>query len=287
MIRKILLSARTPKGTYTLQGSYYDKVSRKHLYCVENGKRVVSDFEFDSGSKQFDILLDNAAVYTLEYDDDNAYELAVVDFYMNHPLVQTEGHQNPNLINGLFTCVLQHKIVDNEISNLSENLDVALKCLALSFEEKADLAYALGIDARGLTHKELISRLIGPNLTGDAITRKNVFTHFHESADTERKVKVYAQKAITLGIIKLENGYYRVGGRTLGSSERDVIDMCQSDKDFFYGFIKVEVDKVITEPSKKLDDMSKEDITEVVAEKVQEIKKTRNRKTEIVDSLTV
>ncbi len=287
MIRKILLSARTPKGTHTLQGSYYDKASRKHLYCVENGKRVVSDFEFDASLKQFDVLLDNAAIYTLEYDDSNAYELAVVDFYMNHPLVQTEGHQNINLINGLFTCVLQHKIVDNEVSNLNENMDVALKCLALSFEEKADLAYALGIDARGLTHKELVSRLIGPNLTGDAITRKNVFVHFYESADTDRKVKVYAQKAITLGIIKLENGYYRVGGRTLGSNERDVIDMCQSDKDFFYGFIKVEVDKVITEPSEKLDDMTKEDVTEVVTEKIQEIKKNRTKKAAIVDALTV
>jgi hypothetical protein len=287
MIRKILLSARTPKGTYTLQGSYYDKVSRKHLYCVENGKRVVSDFEFDSSMKQFDVLLDGASVYTLDYDDNNPFEMAVVDFYMNHPLVQTEGHQNSNLINGLFNCVLQHKIVDNEVATLTENLDVALKCLALSFEEKADLAYALGIDARGLTHKELVSRLIGPNLTGDAITRKNVFVHFYESADTDRKVKVYAQKAITLGIIKLENGYYRVGGRTLGTNERDVIDMCQSDKDFFYGFIKVEVDKVITEPSKKLDDMSKEDVTEVVTEKIQEIKKNRTKKAAIVDALTV
>ncbi len=86
---------------------------------------------------------------------------------------------------------------------------------------------------------------------------------------------------------ELENGYYRVGGRTLGSNERDVIDMCQSDKDFFYGFIKVEVDKVITEPSEKLDDMTKEDVTEVVTEKIQEIKKNRTKKAAIVDALTV
>lgn len=287
MIRKLLLSARTPKGTYTLQGSYYDKVSRKHLYCVEQGKRVISDFENDGSYKQFDVLLNDSAVYTLEYDDSNPYELAVVDFYMNHPLVQTEGHQNPNSINGLFTLVLQHKIVDNEVSNMNENLDVAIKCLSLSFEEKHDLAFALGIDARSLTHKELVSRLIGPNLSGDAITRKNVFTHFYESLDVDRNIKVYAQKAITLGIIKLENGYYRVGGRTLGSNERDVLDMCQSDKDFFYGFIKVEVDKIVSPPSEKLDDMTAEDVTEVVADKMKEVRKTRTKKAAIVDSLTV
>ena len=287
MIRKLLLSARTPKSTYTLQGSYYDKLTRKHLYCVENGKRVVSDFEHDGSYKQFDILLNDSAIYTLEYDDSNPYELAVVDFYMNHPLVFTEAHENPNLINALFSCVQQHKIVETEVTHMSENLDIALKCLALSFEEKHDLAFALGIDARSLTHKELVSRLIGPNLTGEAVARKNVFNHFYESIGADRMTKVYAQKAITLGIIKLENGFYRVGGRTLGSSERDVIDMCHSDKDFFYGFIKSEVDKEISAPSDKLDDMSKGDVTELVAEKIQDVKNTRKKKTEIVDSLTV
>jgi hypothetical protein len=287
MIRKILLSARTPKGTYTLQGSYYDKTTRKHLYCVENGKRVISDFEQDGSFKQFDVLLNDAAIYTLEYDDQNAHELAVVDFYMNHPLVETKGHTNSNLINALFTCVLQHKIIDNEVETLNENMDIALKCLALSFEEKHDLAFALGIDARSLTHKELISRLIGPNLTGDAITRKNVFLHYYTSIESDSNLKVYAHKALTLGIIKLENGFYRVGGRTLGSNERDVIDMCHSDKDFFYGFIKVEVDKHISAPSEKLDDMTKADITEAMAEKIKEVKKTRERKSAIVDSLTV
>jgi hypothetical protein len=287
MIRKLLLSARTPKSTYTLQGSYYDKITRKHLYCVENGKRVVSDFEHDGSYKQFDILLNDSAIYTLEYDDSNPYELAVVDFYMNHPLVFTEAHENPNLINALFSCVQQHKIVETEVTHMTENLDIALKCLALSFEEKHDLAFALGIDARSLTHKELVSRLIGPNLTGEAVARKNVFNHFYESIGADRMTKVYAQKAITLGIIKIENGFYRVGGRTLGSSERDVIDMCVSDKDFFYGFIKTEVDKEISAPSNKLDDMSKEDVTELVADKIQEVKNSRKKKTEIVDSLTV
>jgi hypothetical protein len=287
MIRKLLLSARTPKGTYTLQGSYYDKKTRKHLYCVENGKRVISDFEQDGSFKQFDILLDDAAIYTLEYDDSNAYELAVVDFYINHPLVLLEGHENLNMISALFTCVLQHKIVDNEILHMNENLDAALKCLSLSFEEKHDLAFALGIDARGLTHKELISRLIGPNLTGEAISRKNVFDYYYNSIDSDRKVKVYANKAITLGIIRLENGYYRVGGRSVGSSERDVVDTCNSDKEFFYSFIVPEVDKHNAVPSERMDDMTKADVTELVADKVKDVRKVRAKKETVIDSLTV
>jgi hypothetical protein len=287
MLRKILLSSRSPKGTYTLQGAYYDKVSRKHLYCVENGKRIISDFEQDGSFKQFDVLLNDGAIYTLEYEDSNPYELAVVDFYMNHPLVLSEGHDNPNLINALFTLVLQHKIIDNEVAKLGENFDTALKCMSLSFEEKYDLAFALGIDARSLSHKELISRLVGPNLTGEAIVRKNVFDYFYNAVDSDKKVKVYANKAITLGLIKYESGFYRVGGRTLGPTERDVVDMCNSDKDLFYGFIVPEVDKAVTQPAKNLDDMTKSDITEVVAEKIKEVKKTREKKTALVDGLTV
>lgn len=285
MIRKILLSSKSPKGTYTLQGSYYDKVSRKHLYVVENGKRVISDFENDGSYKQFDVLLSDGAIYTLEYDDTNKYELAVVDFYLNHPLVMTANHENPNFLNPLFTCVLQHKLIDNEIENLNENLDVALKCLDLSFEEKHDLAFALGIDARGLTHRELVSRLIGSNLAGEAITRKNVFNHYYHSIDSDRKVRVYVNKAISLGIIKIENGYFRVGGRTVGSQERDVIDFCNSDKEFFYGFLVPEVDKHIDTPDKKLNDFSETDVTDVINEKLKSVKQKRAKKEELVAKL--
>jgi hypothetical protein len=285
MIRKILLSAKSPKGTYTLQGSYYDKVSRKHLYVVENGKRVISDFENDGSYKQFDVLLSDGAMYTLEYDDNSKDELAVVDFYINHPLVYCVGHTNPNSISPLFTLVLQHKVIDNEIEAMNENLDIALKCLSLSFEEKHDLAFALGIDARGMTHRELISRLIGANLAGDAITRKNVFEHYYDSIDTDRKVKVYVNKAISLGIIKQENGYFRVGGRTLGSQERDVVDMCNSDKDFFYGFIVPECDKHIVDPSEDLNDFDSKDVTNIINDKLKSVREKRARKKELVDKL--
>jgi hypothetical protein len=287
MIRKILLSAKSPKGTYTLQGSYYDKVTRKHLYVVENGKRVISDFENDGSYKQFEILLSDGATFTLEYDDQSKDELQVVDFYLNHPLVSTMNHNNPNLINGLFTLVLQHKVIDNEIETLNENLDIALKCMSLSFEEKHDLAFALGMDARSLTHKELVSRLIGPNLTGEAITKKHVFEHYFYAIDSDRKVKVYANKAIALGIINLENGFYRIGGRTLGTQERDVVDMCNSDKEFFYGFLVPEVDKYVSDPSKSLNDFDDNDLTEVINQKIKEVRLKRAKKKELVDKVAL
>jgi hypothetical protein len=287
MIRKLIISAKAPKGTLTLLGNYYDKKTRKNLHLVENGKRVITEMEYDDYTKQFDILLTDASTFTLEYDDSSKNESAVVDFYLNHPLCTNVNHTNPNLVSPLFIVVMQHMIVENEISSMNENLDTAIKCLSLGFDEKHDLAFALGIDARGLTHKELVSRLVGPNLTGDAIQQKHVFDHYYDSLETDRKVKVYVTKAITTGIIQQENGYYRVGGRTLGSQERDVIDMCNSDKDFFYGFIVPEVDKVVDVPNEKLDDYVETDITSVVSDKLEGVRKIRAKKNAIIDKLIV
>ena len=75
--------------------------------------------------------------------------------------------------------------------------------------------------------------------------------------------------------------------RTLGSQERDVIDMCNSDKDFFYGFIVPEVDKVVVTPNDKLNDFAETDITNVVTEKLEGVRKIRAKKTAIIDKLIV
>ena len=55
-------------------------------------------------------------------------------------------------------------------------------------------------------------------------------------------------------LIPFTDGYYRVAGRTLGTTQKDVIDLCVTDKDFFYSYIVPEVDKLNAAPSAKQDD---------------------------------
>lgn len=287
MLRKLLITPRVPKGTFTCPGTYFDKRSRKNVYLVDGGKKVVNEYEFDDYSKQFDLQIDNGHTHVLEYEDSIDHEMEILDFYLNHPFCQCSQHDNPNLVNNLFTLVIQHKVVDQEIDNMNVNLDLAIKILALSYEEKYDLAFSHGIDARGLTHKEIISRLVGQNLNGDGITNASTTNNFLSLVDTDRKLNVYVNKAIAAGIIKQESGHYRSGSKTLGSQIRDVIDACAGDKDFFYGYLVVEVDKYISGVSEANNDMAEEDLTSVIQEKVKTVKKTRAKKDSALEDLAI
>lgn len=287
MLRKLLITPKVPKGTFTCPGTYFDKRTRKHVYLVDGGKKVVNEYEFDDYDKQFDLQIDNGHTHTIEYEDTIESEVEVLDFYLNHPFCQSTQQENPNLVNHLFTVVMQHKVVDQEVDAMNNNLDLGLKVLALSYEEKYDLAFSLGIDARGLSHKELISRLVGSNLNGEAISQASSTNHFLDMVDTDRKINVYVNKAITAGIIKQEGNSYRSGTKTLGSQVRDVIDACAGDKDFFYGYLVVEVDKYISSASEALNDMKEEDLTSVVQEKVKTVRKARAKKDSALEDLAI
>ena len=287
MLRKLLITPKVPKGTFTCPGTYFDKRTRKHVYLVDGGKKVVNEYEFDDYAKQFDLQIENGHTHMVEYEDEIPSEMQVLDFYLHHPFCQCSQVENPNLVNNLFTVVMQHKVVDEEVGKMNKNLDLAMKVLALSYEEKYDLAFSLGIDARALTHKELIARLVGCNLTGDAITSASSTEHFLTLVDSDRKVNVYVNKAISAGIIINDNGYYRSGSRTLGSQVRDVIDACSADKDFFYGYLVVEVDKLVSGVIEAKDDMTESDLTSVVQEKVKSVRKARAKKDSALEDLTI
>jgi hypothetical protein len=266
MIRKLIIDPIIPKGSFTLPGEYRDKATRKQLYLVNDGKSVITDYEFDDHSV-YNVVITDGQPVTIEYDDNNNKELAVVDFFKNHPLCSTEGYSNPNFARGIFKVHLQHEKTDIEISKLEKNIEIALKVLSMSFDDKYELAFALGLDPRGMTHRELTISLVGANLLGIAYSSTKTFDIFYNGMESSKKAMVYAQKAIKLGIISYDNGYFSVGGRTVGSTEKDVVDLCLSDKDFFNGFIVTEVNKSADAPSEHLNDY--EITSELISEEIE------------------
>jgi hypothetical protein len=128
MIRKLLIQALVPKGNATLVGNYYDKKTRKNLYLVDGGKRVCTDNDYDD-DKIHNVLISDGQVHTHEYDDAIKSELAIVEFYKNHPLCRTVGSTNPNLVNGLFTIIIHHEVVEKDIFELDRNLDIAIEMI--------------------------------------------------------------------------------------------------------------------------------------------------------------
>lgn len=256
----------SPKGSTTLTGSYKDKPTRRVLFLVDEGKRVVTDEESEY-HREFNVTVTDGQPYVFEYDDESIEDLAVIDFFKNHPLCLSDGHQNPNLAVGKFRVRLEHERIELEISKLEKNLEIALKVLSMSFEDKYDLAFALGINPKGMTHSDLIVRLLGSNLLGVAVEDSKTFDIFYNSMDSNKKALVYANKAVALGIVSSEGGYYKVGGRTIGTTIKDVVDTCLSDKEFFLGFIVPEVDKKYTTPAEKQDDYKQ--VPEIVATEIE------------------
>jgi hypothetical protein len=277
MIRKLVIDPIVPKGSFTLIGEYKDKKSRKHLFLVDEGKRVVTDYEVDDYRVHNFILTDGQPL-TVEFDDEIPHELAVVNFLKNHPFCLTEGHENANFTRGIFRIHLQHEKTELEIEKLENNLEIALKVLSMSFEQKYDLAFALGLNPKGMTHSELVNALLGANLTGLATTDATTFNHFYNAIDTNKKAYIYANKAIALGVIPYTDGYYKVGGRTIGATQRDVVDLCMSDKEFFAGFVVPEVNKLDSKPEESYNDFEASSlIKEVIQEKSEELKPDHNQ----------
>ena len=288
MIRKLIIDPIIPKGSFTLSGEYKDKKSRKHLFLVDEGKRVVTDYEVDDFRVHNFIITDGQPA-VVEYDDEIPHELAIVSFLKNHPFCVTEGYSNPNYVKDIFRIHLQHEKTELDLDKMEDNLEIALKVLSMSFEQKYDLAFALGLNPNGMTHSELTVMLVGANLTGSAITDRETFNNFYNAIDSNKKAYIYANKAIALGIVNFADGYFKVGGRTIGSTQRDVVDLCMSDKEFFNGFIVPEVNKKDEKPSENYNDFEvKEFIKEVIEEKSEQLKpdttpgrKTRQTKTTV------
>lgn len=271
MIRKLIIDPIVPKGSFSLVGEYRDKKTRKHLFLVDEGKRVVTDYEIDDYRMHNLTIVDGQPV-TIEYDDESKSELAIVDFFKNHPFCLIDGHDNHNFVRAIFRVHLEHEKVELEVDKLEKNLQITLKVLSMSFEDKYDLAFALGLNPKGMTHSELVIRLVGANLTGMAISEHKTFDIFFNSLESNKKAYVYANKAIALNIINLQEGYYKVGGRTIGTSTKDVVDLCLSDKEFFNGFIVPEVNRLDVGLDTSKDDYKVEGfIAEVIEERSEEL----------------
>jgi hypothetical protein len=269
MIRKLLIEGIVPKGSTTLVGNYFDKRTRTNLYLVDNGKRVLTEQEYD-GQMIFNIVVEDGMIYSHEYEDQDPEEMLTVDFFKYHPLCRVIGGTNPNLAKAVFNIKIHHEVVEKDITKLDKNLKIAIAVLKLSFYEKYDLAFALGLDPRGKTHKDLVLLLVGPNLSGKAITDSETFEFYYKGVEADRKARVYANKAIMSGIIPMEGNYYKVGGRVLGASVKDVVDMCIVDKEFFHSYIVPEVDKLNAKPERRADDYQPD--TELLSEELPEVK---------------
>jgi len=239
-IQAYLVPLRT-RGNVTIVGSYRDRASDKEVFLLASGKKVVSSL--NEGDRVYQHTFEEGMSIPFSFDETNFQEKAVIDFWKNHPLVITDGHTNPNLITEQFKFEVKSEKVRVEYDELLARLKCVSQVSAMTYQEQVNLAFALGLDPRGMDQKEVYLLLIGLTLNGMAIGKKAFVASYLSVRVNERIATVYANKAISYGVVSKEGSVYKIAGRNAGMTIDAVVSLILSDGELFENYIKPEVDK--------------------------------------------
>ena len=239
-IKAQLIPERT-RGNISIVGSYRDKKTDKELFLLSSGKKVVTSL--DEKDRVYQYTFEAGYPVTFVFDTDDFQDKAVIEFWKNHPLVKTDGHQNHNLVSEQFTFEIKEEKVRVEYEALLNKLNCVSQISSMSDKERFDLTFALGSDPRSMSPKEIYLHLIGLTLNGVAIAKHTFVSNYLVIRSAERVATIYANKAIKYGIVKKEASVYKIGGKNAGTTIDAVISMILADNDLFENYIKPEVDK--------------------------------------------
>jgi len=239
-IQAYLVPLRT-RGNVTIVGSYRDRATDKEVFLLASGKKVVSSLS--EGDRVYQHTFEEGMSIPFSFDESNFQEKAVVDFWKNHPLVITDGYNNPNLITEQFKFEVKAEKVRVEYDELLARLQCVAQVSAMTFQEQVNLTFALGSDPRNMDQKEIYLHLIGLTLNGMAIAKKKFVASYLSVRANERIATVYANKAISYGVVSKEGSVYKIAGRNAGTTIDAVVALILSDTELFENYIKPEVDK--------------------------------------------
>jgi len=245
-IKALLIPQRT-RGNVSIVGSYRDKVTDKEVFLMMSGKKVVSTL--NESDRVFHYTFEEGYPLTLTFDDERFEEQAVIEFWKNHPLVYSDGYNNPNLISQQFKFEIKEEKVQTEYNELIARLECVSQVSNMTHQEQINLCFALGSDPREMSSKEVYLHLIGLTMNGIAIARKDYVKSFLTVRSAERIATVYANKAIAYKLIAKEGSVYKVAGRNAGMTVDAVVAMILADTELFENYIKPEVDKIDAKPS--------------------------------------
>ena len=240
----IITGSITPlqrRGNITILGNYRDKETDKEMFLSASGKKVMSSLS--EGEKTYTYTFENGIPLEFKFDTEDFAHKSVIDFWKNHPLVYCDGYENHNLISQSFVFEIKEERIHVEYEYLLERLLVTSIVSNMSFEEQRSLSFALGGDPVGMSPEELYIELIGNDLDGIAVENYDEVSNYTTIKQSERNATVYANKAISYGVINKEGSVYKVSGRNIGGDVDAVIALLMSDKDLFENYIKPEVDK--------------------------------------------
>lgn len=245
-IKALLIPQRT-RGNMSIVGSYRDKITDKEMYLLASGKKVVSTL--NQNDRVFQYTFEEGFPLSLIFDDDRFEEQSVIEFWKNHPLVFSDGYQNPNAVSQQFKFEVKEEKIQTDYSELISRLECVSHVSNMTFQEQMNLTFALGSDPREMSPMEVYLHLIGLTMNGIAIARKDYVKTYLTVRGAERIATVYANKAIAYQIISKEGSVYKVANRNAGTTVDAVVAMILADTELFENYIKPEVDKIDAKPS--------------------------------------
>lgn len=231
------------RGGTRLLGEYVEKNGRSK-YLIGDGTRAVSALSQNDKVFMRQVNANDSVAIDLTGISPNEQK-NVVEFFKNHPLVQTLGYTNPNANPGIqyFELIIPDERTNHEYSVIEKRLAAASLIFTMDDEELSDTAYALGGDARGKNRKELVNYLIGQNLNGLGVSDPDPLFRFHQTKGAQKESILYATKAYRSGIITKEGSVYKCNGIVLGTSMQNVADHLITDRELFANYIKPKVDE--------------------------------------------
>jgi hypothetical protein len=260
-IKALIIPQRT-KGNISIVGSYRDKSTDKEMFLMASGKKVVTTL--NENDRVFQYTFEEGFPLTLNFDSERFEEQAVIEFWKKHPLVFSDGYDNPNLISQQFKFEIKEEKIQTEYSELLGRLQCIGQVSNMTFQEQMNLAFALGSDPREMSPMEVYLHLVGLTLNGIAIARKDYVKTYLSVRANERIATVYANKAMAYKIIQKDGPVYKIGGRNAGTTMDAVVAMLLADTDTFENYIKPEVDKYDVSETLKLDTVDPLDLPEEI-----------------------
>jgi hypothetical protein len=238
---KAQITPQRTRGSITIVGSYRDKKTDKEKYLLSSGKKVVMVLE--EKDRVFQHTFEAGYPLTFSFDDSDFQDLAVIEFWKNHPLVKTDGYENTNFVAEQFIFEIKEEKVRVDYEVLLSKLICVEQVSQMTNKERRDLTFSLGSDPRNMSDKEVYLHLIGLTLSGIAIANRASVSNYLSIRSNERIATIYANKSISYGVVKKEGSVYKIAGRNAGTTIDAVVSLILSDNDMFENYIKPEVDK--------------------------------------------
>lgn len=243
MIHTVTLSPCNAGNHSTLiEGKYFDnKTKQTIILTLPYG--VAIDRPLTSNEKTWSQWFrPERPSVTITWDDEVDAQKATakfVDYLKKHQFVQCEGNYNA-VPNPQFKLVDSRQVHINRANRLKQAYSIGTMIVNMSEEEMVEVSFLMGGNPVRKTREELICELCDMNV-GLCIVNADKFIGEWKAPDKSHVI--YAKKAISLDIIKLDNGVYKINNASIGAKLDDVIVYLKTNLDTYNNYIKKEVDK--------------------------------------------